>query len=263
MINPWLLLSGIGMMLIGVVPALWWWRTKAVSVKFFGYGAALWIIAVTPKIFMDSFITPSLRAYLAGYGSAVLVIITGIYVGLQTGFFENGFTYIAALKTKLKHIDFKQAVAFGLGFGGFEAFILGLMSFLNILVFLAMPNILEQLPIEQKEAVLQQVGQSTWIIFSPLIERGFTLFIHLFSMLLVFYVVKFLYKRYLIASISYKSVVDGIIPALTIYVGSQTLIGLYSMEIPIIVLGVIGIIGFYWIKEKWYKTLEERNDSES
>ena len=247
MVNAWLLLPGVGMMLIGIIPAIWWWRTKKVPVKYFAFGAILWIIAIAPKVLMDLTITPSLRDYTLAYGTEVFVIVTGIYVGLRTGLFESGFTYIAGLKTKLKNVNFNQAMAFGLGFGGFEAFILGFLSFISIAIFLAIPSLLEQLSAEQ----LQQLNQSTWIIFAPIMERGFTILIHIFAALLVFYAIRTAQKRYLWYSIGYKTIVDGIIPALTTYIGSQTLTGVYTMELPFIGLGVIAAGGILWIKRIW------------
>lgn len=251
MVNAWLLLSGIGMMLAGILFPIYWWRTQKVPVKYFGYGAVLWIIAMTPKILLDLTISPALQTYALGYGIEAFVIITGIYIGLRTGLFESGFTYLAGLKTKLKNVTFKQAVAFGLGFGGFEAFITGALSFLNIYLFVVMPDLVNQLPETQKELIVQQLNQSTWIVIAPIMERVFVIFIHVFATLLVFYALKTARRRYLLYSIGYKSIVDGIIPFLQVYVGSQTLLGVYVMELPFVGLGCIALAGIWWTKKRW------------
>ena len=134
MVNSWLMLAGIGMILAGALPILWWWRKKGTSLKYFIFGAAVWFVAILIKLLMDITLTPLLTSYLQSYGTLVIAVSLGFYVGLRTGLFESGFTYIAGVKTKLKHVTFDEAVAFGLGFGGIEAILLGLQSFLNILV---------------------------------------------------------------------------------------------------------------------------------
>lgn len=239
------------MMLVGVVPAIWWWRKKKVPVKYFAFGAVVWVIAVAPKFLMDFTVTPLLYDYFEIFGTAVIVVIMGAYVGLRTGLFESGFTYIAGVKTKLKNVDFDKAVAFGLGFGGFEAFILGFFSSISFALFIAMPDLVNQFPEAQRDIVVRQLNYSTWIIFAPILERVFIILIHIFAALLVFYAIRSVRKRYLWYSIGYKSIVDGIIPALTTYIGSQTLVGIYTMELPFIGLGIIALAGIIWIEKRW------------
>ena len=251
MVNAWLLLSGIGMMLVGILFPIYWWRTQKVPVKYFGYGAVLWILAIAPKILLDLTITPSMTPYLATYGTEALVIITGIYVGLRTGLFESGFTYLAGLKTKLKKVTYKQAIAFGLGFGGFEALSLGVLSFINIYSFVALPELINQVPVETQTVLLQQLNQSTWVVPAAVMERAFTIFMHVFCSLLVFYALKQAQKKYLYYSIGYKTLVDAIIPALQVYIGTQTVVGIYLIESPFIVLGLFSILGIRWIRQHW------------
>lgn len=259
MVNPWLMLAGISMILVGIIPAVWWWKTRKTPVKYFAFGVFLWAISITPKVLMDLTISPSLQDYLLGYGTGVFVVLIGLYVGLRTGLFESGFTYVAGLKTKLKHVTFDEAVAFGLGFGGIEAVLLGLQSFLTILMFTVMPDLINQIPETQREIIFQQLNQSTWIIFAPILERGATLLIHVFASILVFYAIHTTMKRYLLYSIGYKTVVDGIIPALSVYVGSSTLTSVYLMELPIAGLGLVAAGSILWIKNKWRK-LDAKGD---
>jgi uncharacterized membrane protein YhfC len=243
--------AGIGMMLVGVVPAVWWWKTRKIPLKYFAFGVFLWIISIAPKVLMDLTITPFLRDYLLSYGTGILVVTFGLYVGLRTGLFESGFTYIAGLKTKLREVTFDQAVAFGLGFGGIEAVLLGLSSFLTILLFAIMPDLINQIPEAQREIIIQQLNRSTWIVFAPILERCMALLVHVFASLLVFYAIRVLLKRYLLYSIGYKTIVDGVIPALTVYVGSSTLTGIYLMELPFVGFGLVAVGGILWVRDKW------------
>ncbi|MCD6236582.1 MAG: YhfC family intramembrane metalloprotease [Thermoplasmata archaeon] len=257
MVNPWLMVAGVGMISVGIIPIVWWSKKEKVSAKYFILGAMVWFVAILPKVIMDVTVTPSLSNYLENHGTVALAIILGLYVGLRTGLFESGFTYIAGLKTKLRQITFDQAVAFGLGFGGVEAMLLGLQSFLTIFLFTLMPDLIDYIPATRRALVLQQLNQSTWIIFAPMIEGVSSLLIHIFASLLVFYSIRINHKRYLVYSVGYKSLVDGIIPALSLCIGTATLLSSYIIELPITGLAVIALGGIGLIREKWIKSLKE------
>jgi uncharacterized membrane protein YhfC len=257
MTNPFLLLSGIGMMLVAVIAFLYW-RKKA-PLKFFAWGALIWILAVAVKFAMDYTISiPIQQALLASYPLLTVLIIIGLYLGIRTGLFESGFTYIAVLKTKLRKMNFSDAVAFGIGFGGIEAFLLGFFSFIDILMFILFPDMLSALSVDQQAAVLSQLSLSTWIIFAPIIERISVLFIHIFAALLVVYSVKEKKPLYFLASFLYKTVTDGMIPLLVFYVGTATILDSYVLEIPVVILGIIGYMGIRWIMKKFKHPVIEK-----
>ena len=241
-INPFLLISGIGMILVGAIPIIYWWKKKNVSIKYFALGALLWSVAIAAKILTAITLTPFVPA---------LPIILGIYVGLRTGIFESGFTYLAALKTKLKEIKPDHAIAFALGFGGVEAILLGISSFLTVLLFLLMPDMLTQIPEAQREAIVQQLNQSSLVIPAPIIERISALAIHLFSTILVFLSIRQSRFSLLIASILYKTVADAPIPIFRAYIDMQTLQAVYLIETFYVGLAIVGIAGLRWSLGKW------------
>jgi len=251
MVNSLLLLSGIGMIIIGLITPIYYWRTKRVRVKYFAFGALVWFFAFIAKIIMDLTISGSIGSYLFGIGTIAYVIVYGLYIGLRTGLFESGFSYVFALKIKLQNITKKQAIAFGLGFGCFEALFIGFFSFINILFYVLNPSIINILPEQQAELITQMLNQSTWTVPAAIIERIAVIIIHVFTTLLVFYSLKISNKKYLCYSIGFKTIVDGIIPALGIYIGAGTITGLYLMEIPFIGLGIISLFGIKWISSKW------------
>ncbi len=251
MVNSLLLLSGIGMMIIGLIIPIYYWRTRKVGIKYFAFGALVWFIAIIVKILMDLTISGSIGSYLLSTGTLAYAIGYGIYVGLRTGLFESGFTYIFALKKKLQKITKKQAIAFGIGFGCFEALFIGFFSFINILFYVLFPGIINTLPTEQAELVSQSLNQSTLTIPAAIFERISVIIIHIFTTLLVFYSLKISNKKYLWYSLGFKSIVDGIIPALSIYVGTNTVTSLYLIELPFIGLALLSLYGIKLINKKW------------
>lgn len=256
MVNPMLLLSGIGMVLVGIIVPLYWKRKTHVRLNYFLWGAGVWVIAIAVKIVMDYTITQTLRVSLEPYGLLSVLVVMGLYVGLRTGILESGFSYLAILKTKLKKMNYKEGIAFGIGFGSVEALFLGITSFLNILMFVMFPDIISFLPEAFQAVIVSQLNASSWIIFGPIIERIFVMFIHVFSTLLVLYAVKNKKIGYLVLSILFKTLVDGIIPWLVYSMGPITeLPNAYIVEIPFIILAIIAYFGIKWIKPKFKKSL--------
>jgi len=247
MINPYFALSGIGMMLAGVLPILWWRYRTLVPWRDFWFGIGVWAVAISLKIGMDVTVTPLFVSWLSGIYTAIgIAIITGAYVGLRTGLFESGLTYVIALKTRLKKMDFQQAVAFGLGFGCAEAFLLGLSSLLNVAVILAYPEILDLMPAIQRAALLTQLSLPTIMALAPIIERVFTILVHVFSAVLVIQAVKSGRVEYFMLSLLYKTGLDGMIPMLTLMFDRTTVSGVYSIEAFIVILGLSGLGGRVW-----------------
>ncbi len=249
-INPFLMLAGIGMMAVAVV-AVAYWRSRS-GWKWFGCGALVWVAAIAIKLAMDLTITQPIEGSIFGlYGMAVVIAFASVYVGLRTGFLESGFAYLFARKKARKaKITFNEAVAFGIGFGALEAFLLGLSSFLNILVLWLYPGLLYSLGVVEKDMMLSSLSQSTWVVMPAIIERAAAIFIHVFAAVLAIASANTKKARYVWYSIAYKSVTDGVVPALLV-LGSMGILSSYTMEIPVIVLAAIGYIGIGEMKGKF------------
>ncbi len=259
MINPYFALSGIGMMLAGIVPLLWWRYRTLVPWRDFWSGAGVWALAIFVKLVLDLTLTPLLAGWLSGiYTSLGIAILLGAYVGLRTGFFESGFTYLFAIKQKLSKFDFQQAVAFGLGFGGAEAFVLGMISFLNVAVLLAFPQIIDLLPPGQRAAVLAQLTLPSILALAPVIERAFVIMLHVFCAALVIQAVKTRRVEYFLLSFIFKTGADGMLPMLTLTFDRTTVAGVYYIESFIAVLGVISLAGLFWLRGRYGKAHKKK-----
>jgi uncharacterized membrane protein YhfC len=252
MINPMFLLSGIGMMLTGLIPVFWWRYRTLVSWRYFLLGAGVWAAAVAVKVALDLTFTPLLVKWLTGiYAGLGIAIISGAYVGLRTGLLESGLTYLVVLREKLKRMSFEQALALGLAFGCAEAFVLGLLSFLNVAVFLAFPEILDLVTPLQRAAILEQLTLPDIMVLAPIIERIFTVLVHVFCTVLVVQSVKSGRASYFILSFLYKTLLDGALPFLTMRFDAATVAGAYYIESFVVVLGLIGLVGLLWLRDKY------------
>ncbi|MBM3304140.1 MAG: YhfC family intramembrane metalloprotease [Candidatus Aenigmarchaeota archaeon] len=251
-INPFLMLAGIGMMAVAIVAVTYWKRKTNVPWKWFGYGALVWVAAIAVKVVMDFTMTPPLQSGMFSlYGMAAAFAAMSFYVGLRTGFLESGFSYLFARKKARKaKITFNEAIAFGIGFGAIEAFLLGLSSFLSILVLFLYPQILDQLDVVTKDMVLSSLSQETLIVVPAIVERIAAIFIHTFAAVLVIASANTKRMKYVWGSVVYKSVTDGMIPLLTALAG-MGILSSYTIEIPVIVLAVIGYFGILDVKGRF------------
>jgi uncharacterized membrane protein YhfC len=240
--SPLLLLSGLGMMLIGLAPVLYLRRRCAVSWKVFGLGAVAWLSATIVKAAMDILITPSLSSAFQGASTLESAITLGLYVGLRTGIFEAGFTLIWARRFQLFSASFEDAVAFGAGFACVEALALGLNSFLGILEILMNPGVLGTLDPALQQALSAQYAIGPALIGVPIIERTSSLFIHCFSVVMVFMAMRGARGLLPIAAL-YASLADMTIPLLNMQASSMNLTGAYMLEAPYIILGLVGLFG--------------------
>jgi uncharacterized membrane protein YhfC len=241
--NPYLLISQTGMILVGIIAMLWWKIKKRVKWKYFAFGALMWGIAVLPKYVMDFTVSNYLLAWLSTFGLLATLIGISLYVGLRTGFFESGFSYLAIKNTKFKKMKLNEALAFGIGFGSAEAIVLGGLSLANMIIFILNPGLESLLPLSQQLAL----NFPTIVAFAAIIERVSALAIHVFSSMLVVYAVAKRKINYLFISIAFKSLVDGMLPALGYYIDFTTVLGIYTAEIPILILGVISFYGTKWL----------------
>jgi uncharacterized membrane protein YhfC len=254
LVNPFLLGSGIGMFLVGVISVVWWKRRSGVEMNFFFYGGLVWLVAIAIKGVMDYTLSPILYDYFSLYGMFAILVASSIYIGLRTGLLESGLSYIFIIRSRLRRVGWKEAVSFGIGFGAAEAIFLGLSSFISILVLVMFPAILNSLPVEYQLQVLSQLEMGTEIIFAPILERAFVLFAHVFAAVLVFTAVRSRKMWYLVLSILYKTLLDGILPWLSYTLGTGDIVSIYLMEVPIIIIGLMGYFGIRWLKPRFEGT---------
>jgi uncharacterized membrane protein YhfC len=240
--SPVLLLSGLGMMIIGLAPIIYWRRKHGVSWKVFGLGAIAWLSASVLKAVMDGFLTPSLAGAVQGASTLASAFVFGVYVGIRTGLCETGFTWIWARRFRLFSASFVDAVGFGLGFACVESLALGLNSFLGILEILMNPAVLGTLDPAVQQALSAQYALGAALIGPPIIDRLSNLFIDCFAIVMVFMAMRNVKGLFLLAT-AYASVADFVVPLLNVYVSSTTLVGVYVLETPYVLLGLIGLSG--------------------
>ncbi len=244
-VRPTALVSGIGMFAVAL-GAVVYVSQRAPAWKYLGFGAAAWVVTVVLKfIWAGAFNGPIYQALDAALPKTVGDVLFYIYVGLLTGIFEVGITWLALRYTPIGKVRWGRALAFGVGFGAVEALILGLASLGNALIALNSPNLL---PL----AALESFAQTNNLLYSlaPVAERFFTILIHVASNVLLFYGVRRSdteknAARYFWYAFAFKTGIDAM-AAFAHFWGIDTLARLWTIEAIVILWGVAG----YWITRR-------------
>ena len=244
------------MILVAILSAVYWRRRTKIASTFFLLGALAWIAAVVLKgiaaLPKDSIIEV-FRNLLPAYLSEPLA---WIYIGILTGIFECGIIllFLCVFK-RLREQIWDEAVGLGLGFGAFEALMLGIGAFVLTLLVILIP---EQLPKGLMELMRAPHLDTPLVIPAPIIERISTLFIHIFSTVLI--VFSFMTKewKWFWLSFLYKTVVDSIAGAVYVSygIGNLTVYTLYTLEAIFAFIAIVGILGLRMLKKKWRERLE-------
>ncbi len=234
------------MIAVGAGAMAYWYLKYRIGIGYFFIGGILWAIAIGLKLAMDLTITqPIQAALLANLPVLAVVVIMSLYVGLRTGFFESGITYLVVKYTSLSRSGFNEAVALGIGFGGTEAIVLGVLSLLNVLALILVPEL-------QATLTPDVIAQFSAIFIPiPVIERLFTLFIHVFSVVLVVYAVRSRELLWLWLSILLKTITDGPLPLFNYYFKSLGTLSIIPIEAYVAALGIISIAGLLWIEKRF------------
>jgi len=172
-----------------------------------------------------------------------------LYIGLLTGVFECGATLAFAYIKRIRWADYDGVVAFGLGFGAVEAFLVGVASFVMVLVVILIPD---KLP----EGMLEQVtgGTSSLLIIpAPIVERIIAIFLHAFSCVLIVYTVQTKDWRWFWLAFWYKTAVDEIagIMHLENLLGDLTTLGVWVVELVFLPFGLVGLWGLLVFRRRW------------
>lgn len=246
------LLSDFGMILVGLLAIIYWKIKTRRSFIFFFLGAATWLVAVVAKSLAAIPLPLVIKTFKAHLPAYIAHPALWIIVGLYTGIFECGLALVAVYAIrKLRKADAEEAVGFGVGFGAFEAIMLGMASsIVTLIILLTPPN---QLPQVLSEAASKLESTTWWVLPVPVVERTIALFIHIFSSMLIIYAVQQREWKWFWYSFFYKSLVDAIAAVIHVTIGSKNLTPaiLWLFELLLLPLGVAGYFGMKWLLKKW------------
>ena len=246
-LQPTILIPGIGMTLVALLAAAWALR-KGGTWRMLGWGALFWAFTVALKFaFAIPVNTPLSQLLGVSYQNPLSVgnIIFYIYVGALTGIFEVLVAWLVLRKRALGRASWKQALAFGVGFGAFEALLLGLLALTQSVGVLLSPD---TLPIY----TLGSMANNNNVLFAiaPVVERISVIFAHVFTCVAIFYAIAVRQPKWMWMAVLYKTVLDA--PAgLAQFTGLNTLDKLWALEGVILLIGLVGLWAAWRISQRY------------
>jgi uncharacterized membrane protein YhfC len=244
------LLSVSGMIILPIVLAFYLTRKFSLSWKLVFAGALTFIASQVlhiPVVYGITAIFQSTSAPIIP--EAWRPLFNGILLGLLAGIFEETARWVL-YKFILKNVKtWKEGVLVGVGHGGVEAVILGVLALTSVISMIAMRNTdLSTLgiPADQLELAKQQVA-SFWsaplyTAFLGLIERVFAVSLHLSLSVMVLYSVVYKKPVWFWAALLWHALVD----ALAVYL--MPIVGALGIEAVVGVCAVISLIILFRMK---------------
>lgn len=246
-LSPLILLPGIGMILVGlgfVVYAGW----QRLRWGYLGFGALMWIITVAVKFAWVIPMNPSIYRMLndalpGGLGTAVW----NLYVGLLTGVTEVAIVWLVMRYTRLGKVAWEHALAFGIGFGAIEAYLLGVYSFARRFTALLAPQVFAPQVLE----IFRLSENVLYGIAPPVVERFFIIWVHIFSNVLIFYGVAKMQMRWFWLAFVYKSLIDAWGDVVIESGMLLRLEGIWMLEAGVILWGILGWLGTHSVRARY------------
>ncbi len=226
-----------GMILLPLLAWIFFTRRFQLSWKLVLAGGLTFIASQIPHIPLLSLLSPTLK------NNSLLV--NAIILGMLAGLFEETARYIL-FKFILKHSrSWKEGILIGLGHGGAEALILGILAATAFATMLAYRSIdlstVPSIPANQLELAKQQVAAywsaPTFLPLLGFIERIFAMCLHVSLSLMVLYAIANQKMTWFWLAILWHALVD----ATAVFVSPK--IGAVSTE---------GIVAIFAIISLWF-----------
>jgi uncharacterized membrane protein YhfC len=213
------LLSALIMIALPIGVGLYLRRRWTVSWKLVLVGGAVFLLAQAAHIPFNAAV---LNPYLArlGFGGPDVqgwpLAVSALLLGLSAGIFEEGARYLTYRFWLRQARTFRQGVVFGLGHGGAEAIVIGILALLQHVQLFAMrgQDLSTIVPADQLEAAAAQVeaywGTPTWAFFLSTVERASALAIQIsLSVIVLQAVTRPRGGLWLLAAIGWHALVDA------------------------------------------------------
>lgn len=203
----WDVISGLGMIAVGAA-AVAWWRRRGVARLWFAIGAVTWTASVALKLGWAVVGHGVVERALVGLlGPAAGAMAFWLYIGLITGLFECGLTWLVASRTQVARAGWDPSVGFGIGFGAVEAVLLGIALIAWTLVS---P---ERAGAARASGVPVAIASHAVAFVLPIVERAAALVVHVYTCVLVIDAVRHRRPRSFWRAFAFKAALDAIAAA--------------------------------------------------
>ena len=227
--------SFLGMIILPIVLWIYFTRKFSLSWKLVLAGGLTFIASQVPHIPLVLAMGPFLKG--------LSLLVNAIILGLLAGIFEETARYILFKLILKKSRSWKEGVLVGLGHGGTEALILGVLAALTFVTMIGYRNIdlstIPSIPADQLELAKQQVAaywSAPWYIaLMGLVERISTICLHVSWSVMVLYAVAYHKPIWFWLALLAHALVD----AVAVYVAPK--VGTLAIEGIIAIFAIISL----------------------
>ncbi len=238
-------LSFLGMIILPIIAVIYLNRKFKLSWKLFLAGGLTFIASQVLHVPLVLALTPTFQSW----GKIAFAIVLGLLAGL----FEETARYILFRFILKKTNTWKEGVFIGLGHGGTEAIILGILAglaFVNMLVYRNIDlSTVPSIPVEQLELAKQQVAAywsaPVYLALLGLVERIFAMCLHVALSVMVLFSLANKRPIWFWIALLWHAFVD----ASAVYVGQQA--GMLVAEGIVAVFAIISVGIVIWFKPKF------------
>ncbi len=238
-------IPGAGMLIVGLIFSIYGVRKG--GWKYALLGAAFWAGTVVIKFAIAAVANaPLYRWMTAALPGLPGTLLFSLYVGLLTGVTEILITWLFLRFTRLGQTVWQKMLSFSLNFGSFEAILLGVSSLIGVITVMTMAS---QVPLTS----IRNIAQLNNVIYgmAPIIERIFTIGVHLGCNLLLFYAVFKKESRWFWLSFALKSGIDAVAGYAQLSGQVSSVSFLWLIEGFVILFGLAGFWISRWLRVKF------------
>jgi uncharacterized membrane protein YhfC len=243
-------LLSLNFLIMIFLPVLLGWyvsRQRRISWRFFGIGAASFILAQVLHIPFNHVVETKLPGNFELNSQTLALILRASFLGLSAGLFEEGARYIAYKFWAKDARTYGTGIMMGAGHGGAESILLGVLGALNVVILLGYRSGYFQglVPAEQAPLVIETTNSMLampWFeaLFGAM-ERAFALCIQVSLSLLVLQVFLSGRLRWLLIAIIWHSLIDAAVVIAVNTSGTyaaEALTGISALMSLLIILGL-------------------------
>ena len=247
------LLNVLGMILLPIGLAFYVTRKFSLSWKLILAGALTFIASQMLHIPVVYGLTALFQnGTLPAIPTAYQAIFNAILLGLLAGIFEETARWILYRFMLRDAKTWEQGVTVGVGHGGVEALILGILALTSVASMIAMRSAdlsAFGVPAAQLELARQQVAEfwsaPLYMAFLGFFERVFAIALHVSLSVMVLYSVVYRKPIWFWIALLWHALVD----ALAVYL--MPLIGTLAIETVIGLCAVISLVILFWLRPKF------------
>lgn len=213
MITALLTLNFLLMIVLPIVLARRIALSPRVGWRLFGIGAATFIFSQIGHLPFNWFVL-----HQSGWFDNSSLVTLSIFLGLSAGTFEGVARYLTFRFWAKDARSWRQGLMVGMGHGGIEAMLVGLLGSINFVILLGLregqfQGILATVPVDQLTLVDRQI-EALFNVPAPqavygAVERVFAIMLHLSASLLVLQAITRRQLRWLAAGILWHAFIDG------------------------------------------------------